>query len=302
MQELIRSLGALAEPPAEGHERLAALLELPEPPGPADHSELFLLQLHPYASVHLGDEGMLGGEARDRVAGFWRAIGESPPPEPDHLAVLLGLYATLMEAEAGEEDEARRLLWRQARQALLWEHLLSWVPPFLAAVEREGGGFHRAWAGLLRSALLSEAERLVPPDELPLGLREATELPDPRSGEPGRFLDAVLAPVRSGMIITRNDLARAAAALGLGLRLGERRYVLQALASQDPGATFRWLRDEALRWADVHLRYGDELGLVRSFWTGRARAAGDLFDTLASTVGGVTGPEAEGRGSMGATA
>ena len=36
---------------------------------------------------------MLGGEARDRIAGFWRALGLVPPPEPDHLAVMLGLYA-----------------------------------------------------------------------------------------------------------------------------------------------------------------------------------------------------------------
>jgi sulfite exporter TauE/SafE len=36
---------------------------------------------------------MLGGAARERVAGFWRAVGLVPPPEPDHLAALLGLAA-----------------------------------------------------------------------------------------------------------------------------------------------------------------------------------------------------------------
>ncbi|HAC46500.1 MAG TPA: hypothetical protein DCF65_10605, partial [Chloroflexi bacterium] len=86
------------------------------------------LQLWPYASIYVGAEGKLGGEARDRVAGFWRALHLTPPAEPDHLAALLGLYATLADMEAAEQDPARRQLRRSSRQALLWEHLLSWLP------------------------------------------------------------------------------------------------------------------------------------------------------------------------------
>ena len=68
------------------------------------YMDLFGFQLYPYASVYLGSEGMLGGEARDRIAGFWRAIGEPPPSEPDHLAVLLALYARLCELAAETEE------------------------------------------------------------------------------------------------------------------------------------------------------------------------------------------------------
>ena len=39
----------------------------------------------------------MGGLARERIAGFWNAVGLTPPPEPDHLAALLGLYASLTE-------------------------------------------------------------------------------------------------------------------------------------------------------------------------------------------------------------
>lgn len=45
-----------------------------------------------YASVYLGPDGALGGEGTDRAAGFWRAIGITPPAEPDHLTALLSLY------------------------------------------------------------------------------------------------------------------------------------------------------------------------------------------------------------------
>jgi TorA maturation chaperone TorD len=60
-------------------------------PGPQahEHTEVFGLQLYPYASVYVGPEGMLGGEARDRIAGFWRVLRLTPATEPDHLATLL---------------------------------------------------------------------------------------------------------------------------------------------------------------------------------------------------------------------
>src|SRR5438105_1113576 len=116
--ELFRALGTLCEPPSPAHSRVADALELPGSARDDEYAELFLFQLYPYASVYLGSEGQLGGEARDRVAGFWRALALVPPAEPDHLAALLGLYASLAEAEEAEPEEARRLLQREARRAL----------------------------------------------------------------------------------------------------------------------------------------------------------------------------------------
>jgi hypothetical protein len=46
------------------------------------------------------------------------------------------------------------------------------------------------------------------------------------------------------------DLRGAAAAAGLGYRIGERRYTLRALLEQDASATLGWLA--ARRWADLH--------------------------------------------------
>ena len=145
--ELFRALGALCEPPAPAHRRLADALQLDGEAAGDDYAELFLFQLYPYASVYLGAEGKLGGEARDRVAGFWRALGLVPPAEPDHLAALLGLYATLAEAEQDEQDAARRLLRRRARHALLHEHLLSWCGPYLDKLGELAPPFYRRGAG-----------------------------------------------------------------------------------------------------------------------------------------------------------
>src|SRR5207253_656654 len=129
---------------------------LPGEPDEADYTEIFGLQLWPYASIYLSSEGKLGGEAGDRVAGFWRALGVTPPSEPDHLAALLGLYSLLADSEEAEEDPARRRLRRSARQALLWEHLLSWLPAFVAKLAETGSPFYVAFGGLLLDALFNE--------------------------------------------------------------------------------------------------------------------------------------------------
>ena len=279
--ELIRALATLAEPPHPAHAPIARALGLPDPPRPADHTGLFLFQLYPFASFHVGADGMLGGEAADRVAGFWRALGREAPDEPDHLTALLGLYAGLSDAEAREPAGPGRVLRRESRKALLWEHLLPWLLPYLHAVSEVAPLFYRRWSELLRAALVSEAAELGPPDRLPLHLREAPLLEDPRTSGGDVFLRQLTAPVRTGMLLTRADLARCADELGLGRRAGERRFVLKALLSSNPDAALDWLGQEAARWRGVHERYRAEAEVVSRFWTSRADAAHRLLVELA---------------------
>jgi TorA maturation chaperone TorD len=268
--DLFRSLAALCEAPQPEHVRLAELFGWEAPSG-VDFASLFVLQVYPYASVHVGAEGMLGGEARDRVAGFWRALHLAPPAEPDHLAALLGMYAALIDAEADETEPARAAMRREARRALLWEHLLSWLMVFTARVEELGSTTYRSWARLLRETLLAEASELGPAKRLPLHLRVAIGLPV--DGAPaGEWISALLAPVRSGMLLTRADLVRAARSTGLGLRIGERAFILRALFEQEPTATAAWLTEEAEAWRDRHAAI-PELGDVGRFWAERAEAA-----------------------------
>src|SRR3979409_705302 len=133
--ELFRALAVLAEPPTKEVARVAEALGLGVLPEQSEYTDLFVFQAYPYASVYLGAEGMLGGEARDRIAGFWRALGSEPPSEPDHLSVLLAALATL----PGEPPSVRG--------ALYWEHIASWMPPYLATLRRVGGAVHPPRAG-----------------------------------------------------------------------------------------------------------------------------------------------------------
>lgn len=282
--ELFRALAVLAEPPVAEAARVAEALELGPMPGAAAYTELFVFQLYPYASVYLGVEGMLGGEARDRVAGFWRALGETPPVEPDHLSVMLALYARLVEMEENERDAVRRETWRGARKAFLWEHLLSWLPVYLDKLnETAAETFYRRWGKILTSALRSEARVVGAQTQLPIHLREASALglSDPRSCATEEFLQSLLTPVRSGMILLRSDLSHAARRLNLGLRLGERKFILKALFSQDGAGVLDWLSVEADAWAERHRRRLGPLGAAAVAWEEKAVASANLLKELA---------------------
>jgi hypothetical protein len=273
--DLFRALGALCEPPEPAHARLAGVLGLPAPPDAATFTEVFTFQLVPYAAPYLSSDGMLGGEPGDRVAGFWRALHLTPPAEPDHLAALLGLYAALIEQESAGPWPPE--VWREARRALLWEHLLTWVPMYADSMTRLPSLFHQEWARLLRQALLAETRVLAPPPEHPLHLRDVPELPDPGSRDLPR---ALLAPARSGLLITRREIAGAAAAAGLAARAGGRAFMLGALIEQDATATFGWLAQQAIGWARRHEAAVPALGPIAEHWLGRAQASLRILEQI----------------------
>lgn len=294
--ELFRALGALTEPPGPETPRLMEVLALGTVPSAAEYTELFTLQLYPYASVYVGPEGMLGGAGRDRIAGFWRAIGEPPPPEPDHLAVMLALYARLAELERREWDPTRRAARRRARAALCWEHLASWLPAYLQKLAVIAPPPYRAWGRLVDRALRREVRRLGPPARLPLHLRHAPPLPDPASADLDDILAVLLAPVRSGVILTRADLVRAAQELQLGLRVGERRLLLRALLAQEPEGMLAWLSQEIAWWAGCHAAGRGALGPLAEWWGRRVADAGRFVDALRETarVAQLTAPPPSG--------
>src|SRR3989440_3401199 len=316
--EIFRALAVFAEPPGRPEvARLAELLDLGEPPSLSEYTETFVFQLYPYASVYLGAEGMLGGEARDRVAGFLSALGLAPPHEPDHLSTLLATYAQLSAPEEDEggtdedesgadetklrayedergtneverrtnEDErgARRRAGRgAARRAFLWEHILSWLPAYLDKLAEIAPPFYRRWAKLLMSALVEEARASVPPVALPLHLREAPHVSDPRATSPDEFLRSLLAPARSGVILVRADLARAARSLGTALRAGERMFALKSLMGQDACGALAWLAEEAARVAALHVARRDALGGGAGWGAARACATERLLREVES--------------------
>jgi hypothetical protein len=304
--EMLRALGAVTlGPPGEMGNAFAAL----GLPGwtAAGHTLLFTLALPPHASVYLGPEGRLGGEAADRVAGTWRALGLSAPADADHLGMILALYAELGEAGAAASGAATRDRLDRAREAVLWEHLWSWLPGYLLAVTAEAAalpgagadaardaGAGRTWARLARRALVAEARASAPARAMPLALREAPA-PLGEAALPGDILDVIVAPVRAGFILTRSDIALAAQRLGLGLRRGERRFALAALLEQDPRQTLGWLAGQAGSWS-ARIRY-QAVGTDQcvGWWSVRAAHTARLLRRAAGSCGASSAGAPPGR-------
>ncbi|MCY4557190.1 MAG: molecular chaperone TorD family protein [Chloroflexi bacterium] len=279
--ELLRALSIFAEPPEPEHARVAGLLDLGDGIDGSAYAELFVFQLPPYASIYVGPEGWMGGEARERIAGFWRAVGRTPSAEPDHLSVLLGLYAALSE-EHEQATGPTAALAAEACGALLHEHLAPWVFAYLDHAGDLAVGGYKRWAELLRETLAREAERLGPPATLPVHLRAASGLPDPRSEGGEAFLKGLLAPVRSGVILTRAALGTIAREHGLGLRAGERRFALEGLLGQDSQATLAALAALAAREELAHRRRQGLLGETSRLLARRAGDAARLLMKLAA--------------------
>lgn len=274
--ELLRALGSLSIAPPAEHGAIADALGLAAW-SPAEHTRLFVLELPPYASIHLGPEGKLGGDGTERVAGIWRALGLDPPADADHLATLLALYAHVGESSQSCTSEAARQRLAHAARALLWEHLWSWVPGYLAAA----GAYQAAapWAALTAAALASEAERTAPPIELPAALRQAPRAIDAAVGAED-LLDALVTPVRSGFVLTLSDLVRAGQEIGVGVRRGERRFALRAMLEQDPTSSIRWLAQHARHWAQLYRAQPPRAPIITDWWATRAMHSAQVLDGL----------------------
>ncbi len=269
--ELLRALGAVAYSPPPATDQVTDALSLPRISA-ADHTETFILAAPPHAAIHLNRQGALGGQGLDRIEGFWRAAGVDPPADADHLGVLLMCYAGLRDAGADHD--------RLVADALFFEHIWSWAAGYLCAVADLGCDAITAWADLTLAALTEEQPRVQTFGPLPLALRAA---PDPLDEACGfdELLDAVVSPIKCGMVLTHRALWSGAAAIGVGYRRGERRFALKAMLGQDKRATLRWLCAHAETWA---IRHGERGDPTSQWWAARAARSAAVLATLAESA------------------
>lgn len=281
--ELLRALAVLAERPGDDHARVAEALDLAPVPDDVTWTQVFVFNLYPHASVYLGAEGQVGGEAADRVAGFFRALDAVPPPEPDALATLLAAWAQLQ--ERADDGDARA---GHAAATLVHEHLRSWLPLVLARIEALAPEPWPAWARLVEATLRVDAG--APIDGLPLHLRDAPTFADPRVGaDDGSLVEQLLVPVRCGFVLTTTDLRRCARETGLALRLAERRYVLGQLLGQDVPTTLHWLADHGETTAGSAWHDWDEVAPdTAGWWRDRVTTTAALLRDLADEAAHAT--------------
>lgn len=276
--ELFRSLGAAILTPPPDNGAVCEALDLPVPTG-VEHTDAFVLSAPPHAAIHLGPEGKLGGEGLDRIAGFWRVLGLRPPEDADHLGALLMLYAELAEAENSSSGEYGRARLARVRSVLFHEHIWSWAPGYLLAVTELGIPSVAAWAGLTEEALRAERAGLAAAEMLPLALRSAPQALD-EGDSLSETLDALVAPIRSGVVLTYRDLAICSRQAGVGLRRGERRYALRAMLEQNAPATLSWLSARADWWSRRFAPATDATNDPCAWWSHRSANTARVLEAL----------------------
>jgi TorA maturation chaperone TorD len=269
---LFPSLGELVESPGVEHARVARMLGLPGEATRKDYTNLFVVQLFPYASIYVSANGLAGGPIRDEVARYHRLLNAPVPEEPDHISSLLKWYGHLQTALAGYGNEAQI---RDVRQSFFWSCIASWLPVYLLRAREIGSPVYRAWAEVTLDVLEAEAVQIGIPATAPAPLLTAPALPSVR--EPVAFVESLLVPVTSGVILCRADLGRCAAEHRLVVRVADRRHNIKSFLAENASGVCTWLSAEALRQADNIRMLPAAFGPIREFWTRRAETTANAI-------------------------
>ncbi len=267
------------------HPELARILDLGEFT-PDVHTEVFVIDLKPFASIYLSKVATLGGEAQDLVAGYYRAVGMSVPKDPDSLSQMLGHYEGLLHSVVQDEEAVMLERITHLRRAFLHEHILPWVPFYLTALKESYPSFaifSKALIELLRSDV--EELNLEIRTRTPLALANRTYLEIDAEPEE-MFLDvkALVSPFSSGLILTQKDLLRCASQSGVAARIGTKSFMLETLLGQNPQGVLEWLLGETkrqgLKWKAIE----DDFGKVAESWVASTEHTQSYLDTFLTSL------------------
>jgi putative dimethyl sulfoxide reductase chaperone len=204
----------------------------------ASHHTLFRFNIFPYQSIFCDASALLGGAESERVQAYYRESGFETA-EPDHIAAELRFLAFLCaaEAEARQGGLMASAAQCQVRQAnFLRGHLLTWLPPFVIALEQNGHPFYAALATLTLDfvadhaatvgATLVVAQDTVVQDAP--GQVQDLPLQDAKTGlkDIARYLTT---PPHSGLYLSRDAIAELARACDLPRGFGGRQKMLSNL-------------------------------------------------------------------------
>ena len=198
----------------------------------AAHYGLFSLDLFPFQSIFRDAAGLLGGEESAQVRAAYAEAGYYVDAEADHVGQELAFLAFLCgaEAEAPQDGPADAARARARQKRFLEAHLLSWLPPFTAALGHTGQPFYAA-LGELTLAFVADHAAALGPELVPGG----RPLPAPPAllAEARTSLKDIAAqlvtPPSSGLYLGRGAIGRLGRAHRLPRGFGGRQQMLANL-------------------------------------------------------------------------
>lgn len=195
------------------------------------HYQLFGLNLFPFESAFLSEDGMLGGEISERVMGFYHNVGRPLPTavsEPDHIGWELYTLAFLCGAEADAWQDRRpetAMLMQEHQNRLLDNHLLRWIRPFTVAVHQHNEPFFSTCAALLWELICEHAAEKWPAFDLPTPPDVLTD----KNTTTRDIVRVLIRPSFSGWFLTRHDITQLSRQLNVPHGFGSRSQMLSNL-------------------------------------------------------------------------
>lgn len=247
-----------------------------------DLYKAFIKDLPPFASIYLSDDGNIGGEPRSVIAGFYRALSQPIPADPDHLSNLLSLLAGILNALAesiGSQSPEKAESINRAKDVIVGDHILSWFPAYLLRANEVFPSSLKNWVSLA----LDYSSILSTQISNELGQAESVDSSvanfDIDRNDVGQLVSMLTSPGRSGLIVTLSDIEEIARELSLPLRVGRKRFVLEdlfATRSSDILVAFEFLARRQ------HQVFNSNLGEFPALkiWVDRASHTKELLTSL----------------------
>jgi TorA maturation chaperone TorD len=220
------------------------------------YSDLFLLNVYPYAGIFLEANGELNGTRAQEMAALYEQYAYAPNElnavgAADHIGLMLGF------ADA-------------VGQATVLPYLMDWAPVLCLAVERAPTAhpFYQALAARTREFLLQQNRKLGAGDSgdvsfaFPLSNLEFL-FADEEEWSTRAVVRYLLAPARSGIFLTRARLGLWTRALGAPVAFGDRVQLGTALLENAGGrnqieTVLDWLRAEVDAWDTAYAAWEQE--------------------------------------------
>ena len=203
----------------------------------ADHYAVFGMNVFPFETVFLTEDGLLGGAVSESVARSYYEAGFQPDDSEavDHIGNELGLMAFLCNEEADARDnevvQAIQHLTQLQRQ-FLDNHLLCWLPSLVLAIHQQDDEKFSAIADLILDLVFKHRQSL---DDDPIHPTQSLVLPPvPNildSDQTGlkEIAEFLLTPVYTGFYLSRDDIERIGSQFQLPRGFGKRNQMLTTL-------------------------------------------------------------------------
>jgi len=228
---------------------------------------LFGLNVYPYETEFLSEDGFFGGKVTDEIARlYYEAAYRAYADEPlDHIGSLCGFMAMVCQEEAeAHKDQVMQAVYhmRLLQRKCLNEHILCWLPAFTLAVHAQEDETFSVLVDMLLELTFVHHRDLGEDSSRPTRVFTLPSAPNILNDKNTGFREIaeyLLTPVYSGLYFSRDDIVRLSEKLDLPHAHGKRHRMFTQLMNiaieQDRlDDLLITLQDKAIDWREFYTK------------------------------------------------